>query len=92
MIQSKYGCGHRFVLHENSGLTEDVTLKFPCPGCRSKRSFVRESDTEALQGKALGVAKDGMVHIYSTKHLELRRHKRTRGLIRMSKSKQGGRV
>jgi hypothetical protein len=89
MVQSKYGCGHRFILHENSGLTENIVLKFPCPGCRSKRPFVRESDPEAQGGKALGVAEDGAIHIYSTRHLGLKRHKRSRAMIRASKGKGG---
>jgi len=90
MLQSNYKCGHRFMLHEQSG--ENVSLPFPCPGCRSKRSFVRESDEAARKGEALGVAPDGMVHVRATKHLELRRHKRTRSLIRASKSKVRGKV
>ena len=90
MLQSNYRCGHRFMLHDYSGA--DVSLDFSCPGCRSKRSFVLESDETARKGEALGVAPDGMVHVRAVKHLELRRHKRTRGLIRASKSKVRGKV
>jgi hypothetical protein len=86
MLQSQYGCKHRFLFHELTG--PNILHKFSCPGCRSKRPFVRESDPEAKSGKALGVAEDGAIHIYSTRHLELRRHKRSRVMIRASKGKK----
>lgn len=86
MLQSTYGCKHRFIFHEHSG--QNVTFSGLCPGCRSHRSFVEENDYDAQRGIVLGLAEDGAVHVRSTKHLNLKRHKRNRATIRMSRVKK----
>jgi len=83
VLQSNYKCGHRFALHDECG--KDISFPFSCPGCRSHRPFVREGDEAEKKGLALGVANDGRIHVYSQKHLMLRRHKSTRSTIRASK-------
>jgi hypothetical protein len=83
VLQSNYNCHHKFALHDHKGKT--LSFLFACPGCRSRRLFVREGDEEEKKGKALGVANDGLIHVYSKRHLALRRHKSTRAVIRASK-------